>query len=115
MATFASRTCVKHTVGGNNEADEEEIDDVKDANTPDDLPRGFRDFFPGIFGLRSSESSEFGSAKGERGGDKDGTESMEAIEKSAVWRMPKTSPPGQCESGSFRKRVHTNIWHQCNL
>jgi hypothetical protein len=64
MTTFASRASVKHTVCGYNEADEEEIDDVEDANPPDDLPCGFGDFFPRVFGLCSSQSSKFGSTIG---------------------------------------------------
>ena len=65
MTTFGSRAIVKRAVFGYNEADEEEIDEVEDANAPDDLPRGFRDFFPRVFGLGSSQSSKFGSAIGE--------------------------------------------------
>ena len=95
MSTFGSRAIVKVTVFGDNEADEEEIDDVENANTPDDLPGSFGDFFPRVFGLSSSQTRKFGSAKGKRGRDKDGTESMEAIEESTIWRMPNTSPPGQ--------------------
>ena len=64
MTTFGSPTTVKRTVFGYNEADEEEIDDIEDANAPDDLPRGSGDFFPRVFGLGSSQSSKFGSAKG---------------------------------------------------
>jgi hypothetical protein len=64
MTTFGSRATVKRTVFGYNEADEEEVDDVEDANAPDDLPRGFGDFFPRVFGLGRSQSSKFGSAKG---------------------------------------------------
>ena len=64
MPTFASPTTIKGTVFGNNETHKEEIDDVEDANTPDNLPRGFGNFFPGVFGFGSSQSSKFGSAKG---------------------------------------------------
>ena len=48
MTAFASRAIVKRTVFGDDEANEEEIDDVEDANAPYDLPRGFRDFFSRI-------------------------------------------------------------------
>ena len=64
MPTFASRATVERTVFGYNEANKEEIDDVENANAPNDLPRGFGDFFPRVFGLGSSQSSKFGSAKG---------------------------------------------------
>lgn len=92
MTTFASSAAVKHAVFGHNEADEEEIDDVEDANTPDNLPRGFGNFFPRVFGLGSSQASKLGSAEGKRSCDKDGTEPMEAVEKSTVWGMPNTVP-----------------------
>jgi len=64
MTRFGPATAVKCTVLGYDEADEEEVDDVEDANTPDDLPRGFGDFFPRVFGFGSSQSSQFGSAEG---------------------------------------------------
>jgi hypothetical protein len=115
MPTFGSRVIVKRSVFGYNETDEEEINNVENANAPDDLPRGFGDFFPRVFGLGSSQPRKFGSAKGKRGCDKDGTESMEAIEESTIWRMPNTSPFGQCVSGTLSKHIHTSIWHRCNL
>ena len=64
MPTFSSRATVKWTVFGYNETDEEEIDDIEDANAPDDLLRGFGYFFLRILGFGSSQSSKFGSAKG---------------------------------------------------
>ena len=115
MPTFGSPATVKRTVFGYNETDEEEIDNVENANAPDDLPRGFGDFFPRVLGLSSSQPRKLGSAIGKRGRDKDGTESMEAIEESTIWRMPKTSPSGQCVSGTLSQHIHTSIWHRCNL
>jgi len=109
MPTFGSRVIVKRSVFGYNETDEEEINNVENANAPDDLPRGFGDFFPRVFGLGSSQPRKFGSAKGKRGCDKDGTESMEAIEESTIWRMPNTSPFSQCVSGTLSKHIHTSI------
>jgi hypothetical protein len=102
MPTFASRATVKRTVFGYNEANKEEIDDVENANAPNDLPRGFGDFFPRVFSLSSSQPRKFGSAEGKRGRDKDGTESMEATEESTIWRMPNTSPSDQCVE-NFKK------------
>jgi hypothetical protein len=95
MTTFASSATVKRAVCGHNEADEEEIDDVEDADTPDDLPRGFGDFSLGVFRLGSSQACEFGSAKSKRCCDEDGTESVEAIEEATVWSMP-TRRLSQC-------------------
>jgi hypothetical protein len=115
MPTFGSRVIVKRTVFGYNETDEEEIDDVENANAPDDLPRGFGDFFPRVLGLSSSQPRKLGSAEGKRGRDKDGTESVKAIEESAIWRMPNTSPSSQCVSGTLSKHIHTSMRHQCNL
>jgi hypothetical protein len=94
MTTFGSPTTVKRTVFGYNETDEEEIDNVENANTPDDLPRSSGNFFPRILGLSSGQPRKLGSAEGKRGRYKDGAESMEAIEESTIWRMPNTSPSG---------------------
>ncbi len=85
MPTFASPTTVEWTVFGYNETDEEEIDEVEDANTPTDLPCGFGNFFPRVFGISGSQPCKFGSAIGERGRNKDATESMETIEECIVW------------------------------
>jgi hypothetical protein len=65
MTAFASSGAVERAVCGYNKADEEEIDNVEDANTPDDLPGGFGNFSLWVLGLGSSESSKFGSAEGE--------------------------------------------------
>ena len=92
MSALCARALVQRTVGWDDEADNEEIDNVEDANPPDDLPRGSGDFFPGVFGLGCSQSSKLGSAKGEGGRDKNSAESMEAIKEGMVWMMPKTCP-----------------------
>ena len=102
MTTCSSRAVVKWTVCGHNEADKEEVDDVEDADTPDDLPRCFGNFLPRILRLGGSQSRKFGSTKGERGCDKDSAEPVEAVEESAPWRMPKRKAPGQYVSGEFR-------------
>ena len=54
MSTFGSPATVKRAVFRYNETDEKEIDDIENANAPDDLPCGFGDFFPRVFGLSSS-------------------------------------------------------------
>ena len=112
MTTLPTCAVVKNAVFGYNEADEEEIDDVKDADTPNDLPAGFGDFSPRVHGLGSGQSSEFGSLEGERCGDEDGTESMKAIEESAVWRMPETSPSDQCLCVMEEKESGGRYTHQ---
>jgi hypothetical protein len=80
---------VKRAVGRDNETDEEEVDNVEDANTPDDLLGSLGDFLSWIGGLGSSKSSKFSSAKGKRGCNEDGTESVEAVEESTVWSVPR--------------------------
>lgn len=64
MTTLCSCTVVKHTIFRHNKTDEKEIDDVEEADTPNNLPGRFRDFFLGVFGLGGSQSSKFGSPKG---------------------------------------------------
>jgi hypothetical protein len=54
MTTGASLAVVERAVCGNNEAHEEEVDDVEDANSPDDLSAGLWDFLSRVIGLSSS-------------------------------------------------------------
>lgn len=70
-------------VGGHNKTDEEEIDDVEDADTPDYLTSRFGNRPLGVLGFRSSQSSEFGSTKGKRCCDEHGTESLKAVNESS--------------------------------
>jgi hypothetical protein len=65
MPRLASSTGVEWAVLGHDKTNEEEIDDVEDANTPDNLPGGFGDFSLWVLGLSSSQTSKFGSAEGE--------------------------------------------------
>jgi hypothetical protein len=114
--TFSAGGVEQRAVGWYDEADEEEIDNVEDANTPDDLLGGLWDFLLGICGLGRSQSSKFGSAEGKRGRDKDGTESLEAIEETTgtVWLMPNTSP-WSAQVENLRPDILTSMRHQCNL
>ena len=48
---FRAGAAVQWAVGRHNQADEEEVDDVEDADTPDDLFGGFGDLLLGICGL----------------------------------------------------------------
>ncbi len=103
--TLSAGGVVQRAVGWNDEADEEEVDNVEDADTPDDLFGGLWDFLLGVCGLGSCQASKFGSAEGKRGRDKDGTESLEAIEETTgtIWLMPKRSPWSvQVEKSSHR-------------
>ena len=65
MTTFSPLAAVKRTVCGYNEADKEEVDDVEDADTPDNLSCCFGDLFSWVFCLSGCQASKFGSAKGE--------------------------------------------------
>lgn len=86
--TGSTLTMVQRAVSGDNEADEEQVHNVEDADTPDDLLGGLGDFLLWVFSLGSSESSKFSSAESEGSRDEDSAESMEAIEEGAVRVVP---------------------------
>jgi hypothetical protein len=65
MTTRASLATVKGAVFRYNEADQEEVDDVEDTDTPNDLSRGSGDFSLRVCGLGSGQTSKFSSSEGE--------------------------------------------------
>lgn len=66
-------------VGGNQQTDEHEGDDVEDGDTPKDLLDRGGKRLAGVGSLGSSKTDQLGTGKRERGGDKDATETLEAI------------------------------------
>jgi hypothetical protein len=64
MAAFGSCTMIKWAICGNDEADEEEVNDVEDADTPNDLSTRFGYLPPRVCCFGGSKSCHLGSKKG---------------------------------------------------
>lgn len=64
MTTFTSAGLIKRGVLWYDKAHQEKVDDVEDADAPDDLLGGLGNLFSWVYGLSSSQSGEFGATKG---------------------------------------------------
>lgn len=70
-------------VGADDQAKNEQVDDVKDGNSPEDLLAGSGNGLAGVDRLSSSETDELSATKGESGDDEDTAETVEAIPECA--------------------------------
>jgi len=70
------------------QADQEEIDDVEDEDTPDDLLRSSGDFLSRVDGLGSSKTRELGTHVGEGCADEDAAKALKAVKETGPWRAP---------------------------
>lgn len=66
-------------VRGNNEAEDEKTDDVEEGNAPEDLLDSLGESLSGVGRLSSSKTDQLGTTEGERGGNEDTAETLEAI------------------------------------
>lgn len=79
-------------IAANQQADEEETKDVKGGNTPEDLLDSTGHVLGGVSRLGSGKTDQLSTGEGEGSGDKDGTETLEAIlERARV--IPVASTP----------------------
>lgn len=74
-------------VRGKDEADNEEVDDVEEEDSPESLLRRPGDGLPGVVRLSGSETDELCSTEGKGCGDEDRAETTEAVPESA-WLVP---------------------------
>lgn len=88
VATGGSLTLVQRAVGWDNKADEEQVDDVEDADTPNHLLGSFGYLLARIFSLGSGETSQFSATEGEGCSDEDGAEAVETVEETRPRSMP---------------------------
>ena len=91
MSGCGAFTLVQGTVGGHNQPNEEEVNDVEDGETPNNLLGSPRDLLKGIGRLGSSQSSELSASIGERRRDENGAEALEAVEERTVRIVPGSS------------------------
>ena len=88
MTRFGTFAAVQVTVGWYDQTDEEQVDNVEDGDTPDDLLRGPRNLLSWVGCFRGRQSGQLGASVGEGRSDEDAAEAMEAIEECRVRWMP---------------------------
>jgi hypothetical protein len=84
----ATLSGVQRAVRRHVQSNEEQVDNVKDGDTPDDLFRGLRDLLDGVLRLRCGETDQFGTSVSEGGVDKDAAEAVEAVQEGGVRCVP---------------------------
>lgn len=65
VTTGRSLASVERRVGWDDKSDEEEVDNIEDADTPDDLLGSLGYFFAWVLSLGSCETSQFSSTESE--------------------------------------------------
>ena len=88
MARLGTLARVQRAVRGDDQADKEQVDNVEDEDTPDDLLGGPGDLLGGVLGLSGSKTDELGTGVGKGGSDEDTAEAVEAVEEGAVGCAP---------------------------
>jgi len=71
-------------VGGEDETDNEQVEDVEDGNSPEDLLASHGDRSAGVGRLSGSKTNHLSTTEGESSDDKDSTETLEAGESTRV-------------------------------
>lgn len=87
-ARRATLSGVKRAVGRHVQSNEEQVDNVEDEDTPDDLLRGPWDLLYGVLRLGGSKTDKLGTGVSESGGDEHAAEAVEAIEEGGVGCVP---------------------------
>jgi hypothetical protein len=95
------------------QSDEEQVHDVEDEDTEDDLFRGLRDLLDGVLRLCCGETDQFGTGVSERGVDEDAAEAVEAVQEGGVRCVPVSSC--QLSSSICFWTSLTSILRQCSL
>lgn len=75
-------------IGRDDETQDEQVDNVEEADSPENLFGSLGDLRAGIFGLRCGQTCEFSSSKREGSSDEDRAEALEAIAESLVRAVP---------------------------
>lgn len=88
MTGLGTFTTIQWAVGWDNQPNKEEVDDVEDPETPNDLLRSSGNFLLRVGSLGSSQASELSASVGERRGDENGAEAVEAVEKGGLRGVP---------------------------
>lgn len=85
---------VSWSIGGDDETDEEEVQEVEDGNTPYNLLGGTWDLLLRVLRLGGSQPSKLGTSVGECSGDEDTAETVEAVQEGVVGGVPNNSSMG---------------------
>jgi hypothetical protein len=71
-------------IAAENDSDNEEVDDVEDSDTPEDLLGGSGDGSAGIGRLSGGETNHLSTTESESSNDEDGTETLEVGESTGI-------------------------------
>lgn len=88
MARLGTLARVQRAVRRDDQADKEQVDNVEDEDTPDDLLGSPGDLLGGVLGFSSSKTDELGTGVGEGGSDEDTAEAVEAVEEGGPGCVP---------------------------
>jgi hypothetical protein len=83
-----SLALIQGTVGWDNQPNKEEVDDIENGQTPNNLLGSSWNLLSRISSLGSSESSELSASVGERRCNKNSTEAFKAVEECSFRRVP---------------------------
>jgi len=83
--TFAT---IQGTVGWYNQPNKEEVDDIENGDTPNNLLGSSWNFLSRVGSLGSSQSSELSASIGERRCNENSTKAVEAVEECSPRRVP---------------------------
>lgn len=89
VTTGGSFSLVKRRVGWDDQSNEEEVDDVEDTDTPDDLFGSLGHFLAWVLSLGSGKTSQFSATERERCSDKNCAETVKAVEEARPWCVPR--------------------------
>lgn len=79
---------IQRTVGWYNQPNKEEVDDIENGKTPNNLLGSSWNFLFGVSCLGGSESSELSASVGKRRCNENSAEAVEAVEEGSVGRVP---------------------------
>ena len=88
MARRRAIAGVQRAVRRDDQADQEQVDNVEDEDTPDNLLRSPGDLLGGVLGLSCGKADELGTGIGEGGSDEDTTEAVEAVQEGGPRCVP---------------------------
>ena len=94
-------------VGGDDETEEEEGDNIEERDSPEDLLGGLGDGLARVGGFSCSETNKLSSTKGKGSGHEHGAESLEAVSE-RTWLVPVVSANVASAVGGNATTVNDN-------
>jgi len=88
VARLGTLAGVQRAVRRDDQTNQEQVDNVEDEDTPDDLLGGPGDLLGGVGSFGGSKTDELGTGVGEGGGDEDTAEAVEAVKEGGPGCVP---------------------------